>query len=85
MIDVIGLRQAIGDYFNLAQRYVTETEDLLLPGRTIAQSPKAFGVLQDLATSIQKCGGHGWLLVFEDRSAVMTSNEADYIWPRWVT
>jgi|1185.fasta_scaffold1084410_2 hypothetical protein len=79
------LHHAGGDYFTLAQKFVTETEDLLKPGRTIAQSPDAFEALRATAKSLQMCGGHGWLFIFDDHSAVMTSNEADYIWPHWVT
>jgi hypothetical protein len=85
MSAAVDLHRAVRDYFTVAQRVVTDTEDLLLPGRTIAQSPAAFNALRALAISASPCGGHGWLIVFEDLSAIMTSNDADYIWPRWVT
>jgi hypothetical protein len=80
----LDLKREVGEYFNLAQRLVTETEGLLKPGRTIAQSPDAFEALRAAADDVQMCGGTGWVFVFGDRSAVMTSNAADMIWPRWV-
>jgi len=77
-------RRSAGDYLTMAQRLVTETADLLNPGRTIAQSPNAFEAMRAKAISLKMCGGHGWLFVFSDLSAIMTSNDADYIWPHWV-
>jgi hypothetical protein len=72
-------------YLNRAIQMVAETKHLLLPGRTIAQSPDAFRVLRDAATDYEPCGGHGWVFVFEDHSAIVTSNnQPDKIWSRWI-
>lgn len=71
-------------YFNQAIKAVAETKSLLLEGRTIAQSPAAFRVMREAAVDCQRCGGHGWLFVFGDGSAVVSSNNPpDKIWSRW--
>ena len=71
-------------YFDLAQRYFTETKDLVLDGDAIAQSPDAFGVMRDMADRVIKAGGNGWVfVVVADGSALATSNRSDMIWPRW--
>lgn len=85
MSAVMDLCRESGVYFNLAQRMVVETEDLLRPGRTIAQSPDAFEALRSVATSLLMCGGNGWVFVLNDASAVMSNNDKDMIWPRWVS
>ena len=41
MSAAIDLQRMVGDYFNLAQKYFTETVDLVEHGDTIAQSPDA--------------------------------------------
>ena len=41
MSAAIDLQRKVGDYFNLAQKYFTETVDLVEHGDTIAQSPDA--------------------------------------------
>ena len=71
-------------YFNLAQKYFTETKDLVLDGDTIAQSPDAIDVLANNADRLIRAGGNGWVFVFADGSALATSNRSDMIWPRWV-
>jgi hypothetical protein len=84
MSAALDFRRQTDGYFNLAQKYVTETEDLVLVGDTIAQSPEAFGVMLDMADRLIRAGGNGWVFVFADGSALATSNVSDVIWPRWV-
>ena len=71
-------------YFNLAQKYFTETKDLVLDGDTVAQSPDAVSVMLDMADRVIKAGGNGWVFVVADGSALATSNQSDMIWPRWL-
>lgn len=81
----IDLDRQIGDYFNLAQKYFTETFDLVPDGDTVAQSPDALDVMLEMADRVIQAGGNGWVFVFTDGSALATSNLSDVIWPRWVT
>jgi len=81
----IDLQCKVGDYFNLAQKYFTETVDLVEHGDTIAQSPDALDVMLNMAFRVIRAGGSGWVFVFDDGSALATSNVSDVIWPRWVS
>ena len=58
--------------------------DLVEHGDTIAQSPDAFDVMLNMAFRVIRAGGSGWVFVFDDGSALATSNVSDVIWPRWV-
>ena len=80
----IDLQRMVGDYFNLAQKYFTKTVDLVEHGDTIAQSPDALDVMLNMAFRVIRAGGSGWVFVFDDGSALATSNVSDVIWPRWV-
>ena len=81
----IDLQRMVGDYFNLAHKYYTETVDLVEHGDTIAQSPDALDVMLNMAFRVIRAGGSGWVFVFDDGSALATSNVSDVIWPRWVS
>ena len=85
MSAAIDLQHKVGDYFNLAQKYFTETVDLVEHGDTIAQSPDALDVMLNMAFRVIRAGGSGWVFVFDDGSALATSNVSDVIWPRWVS
>jgi len=85
MSAAIDLQRKVGDYFNLAQKYFTETVDLAEHGDTIAQSPDALDVMLNMAFRVIRAGGSGWVFVFDDGSALATSNVSDVIWPRWVS
>ena len=85
MSAAIDLQRMIGDYFNLAQKYFTETVGLVEHGDTIAQSPDALDVMLNMAFRVIRAGGSGWVFVFDDGSALATSNVSDVIWPRWVS
>ena len=85
MSAAIDLQCKVVDYFNLAQKYFTETVDLVEHGDTIAQSPDALDVMLNMAFRVIRAGGSGWVFVFDDGSALATSNVSDVIWPRWVS
>jgi len=83
MSAALSISRSDDGYFNLAQKYFTETMDLVEHGDTIAQSPDAIDVLANNADRPIKAGGNGWVFVFADGSALATSNRSDMIWPRW--
>jgi hypothetical protein len=74
-----------GTYSCDAERYVEETRDRRYPGQRVAHSRGALAVLRSLAVRSEPCGCNGWLMVYEDGSAIVANSIAERIWRRWPT
>jgi hypothetical protein len=81
---VVDLRPGIREVPTMAQQYVVEVMDLLMPNQTIAQNPDVMQMLREAAILVEPCGGNGWLFVFGDRSAIVANNTKHQIWRRWI-